>query len=131
MEYLLEFSQNSGEVPVRSRLLGNLSDAVHHRRVVPASEAKAKLRKRCFCQFTSQVHSDLARNDNRARVALFAESRYAQAELLGDGVLDCLNRDPSHASFNESLAHFASISPHDTVLPKRLIGLGTNLRCPS
>jgi hypothetical protein len=44
---MLQFCQDGGEIFVRASLSGDFLDGVHHRRVVPASEAPAELGERC------------------------------------------------------------------------------------
>ena len=88
---------------VGAALLVDLGDGVHDGGVVLVAELTADFRKARLRELLGQVHGDLARNDDVARVVFLLEVGDAHAKLLGDGALDGLDGDLADLHVNELL----------------------------
>ena len=84
-------------------MLVDLADGVHHGGVVLAAELAADLGQRRLGELFGQVHGDLARHDDLARVVLLLELGDAHSELLGHRALDGLDGDLAHLGVDELL----------------------------
>ena len=71
--------------------------------MVFAAELPANLRQARLGQLLGQVHRDLPRHHNLARVVLLLQLRNPHAELLRHRALNRLNRDLAHLHVDELL----------------------------
>jgi len=93
------------QILVELPLLINFIDGVEDGRVVLASELAADFGQRSFRQMLGQVHGDLPRKNDLARVVLGLDLRQTKPELLRHRLLDALDRDLARLLVDEVLEH--------------------------
>jgi hypothetical protein len=81
------------EVFVGAAHLFDLVDRVEHRRVMLAAELAADLRQRRGGELLHDVHRDLSRESDGARVAADFQILLAQVEVLADALLNQVDRN--------------------------------------
>ena len=74
---------------------------MHHGRVVFAAELPSDFGQRGFGHLLGQIHRDLARHNDSARVVLLLQLGDPHAELLGYRALDGLNGDLANLRVDE------------------------------
>ena len=79
--------------PVYFAQLRDLATGMQYRRVVAAAEVAADLRQRHLRQFLGERHRHLPRPRDRARALLGMHVRHADLVVVGDRLLDVLDRD--------------------------------------
>ena len=103
VEEFLQLVQGAVQVLVGAALFVDLADGVHHGGVVLVAELAADFGQAGFGHLLGEVHGDLARHDDVARVVLLLEVAHLHAELLGNGALDRLDGDLAHLHVDELL----------------------------
>src|SRR5205823_13849270 len=73
--------------------LGDLAARVEDRRVIPAAEITADFGQRKLRELLGQRHGDVARASDRAGELLGVHVRDTDLVVVGDGVLDVVDRD--------------------------------------
>ena len=103
VQQFLQLVERAMQVLVGAALLVDLADGVHHRGVVLVAELAADFRQAGFGHLLGQVHGDLPRHHDVARVVLLLQVAHLHAELLGHGALNRLDRDLAHLHVDELL----------------------------
>ena len=93
LDHLLEHVDLVIELGVALAFLSDLSHGVHDGRVVSAAEVGADFGEAVLGQLLGEVHGNLARPGDVGGAALRMHFRDLDVVVVGDGLLDALDRD--------------------------------------